>query len=445
MWVSADRMVLPRVRRLPVPPTRLDESVGRDEKARRRPVSDEVRRLRTSALVLMVAAGFMTFGCLYAVFLMTNGPLDMAALWGIVSWVRVQRVAWDGSLLLAVPVTVLVPSVFVVLFASAGPTSPEGEARREATLEVLTDVLWSGLVLGIALAYLAAIPEPGHVDLGGTLLSAGIAIGSALIASTLRVGGTRRDLLVAQATKRRKDLSERAELLGRGLEQCPWARWMSRAGLRHQVVVTAVGVAAVGSPLGVFVVWGMLMRGSDEAVSWGGLVGAVLAMWVFTGGQGLYLMYAWSRHRLALPGSNRLGVLGLAAVPGSIVMVTAAAALSESSGKTRNGALLLVGLLLASDLLALLLNRTLLASVLDYRRLRSLADDTSSQLEFLGAKARANFDAAIHHDPAHGGSQEPRKEEGSVKGEPSILGSTPPWLVMLVVAAAAGWPRRQAR
>lgn len=403
-WVRARihgaRGALRRWGRVPVSPSGLDADVVRDEEVRRRPVDKEVRRLRTTALWLLVGCLFITLALLFGAFAVTHGPVDMALLSGSVAWVREQREEWEGALLLGIPVTVLIPSVFVVAFASTGPeNSGEGWIQREATLEILSDVLWSGLMLGIVLAYLAAIPSKAHVDLGGTLLAVGIAVGCALIASTLRVHGTRRDLLVAHASDRCSDLTRRADSLMNALHQHRIARWMSKPGLRYQLVVLVVGLVAVVCPLGLVAVWSLVTTGPRPPTTMGSFVGSALAILAFTGGQALFLMYALSRRRLALPRSDRLAVAGFAAVPLLVLLIFIAAAALAGSTESRTGALLMLGFLLTSDVVAVLLNKTLLGSVLDYRRLQALEGYARNQLAYLGAPRQAETVAEIHQRP----------------------------------------------
>jgi hypothetical protein len=119
-------------------------------------------------------------------------------------------------------------------------------------------------------------------------------------------------------------------------------------------------------------------------------------------------MYALSRRRLALPRSDRLAVAGFAAVPLLVLLIFIAAAALAGSTESRTGALLMLGFLLTSDVVAVLLNKTLLGSVLDYRRLRALEGYARNQLAYLGAPRQAETVAEIH--------QRPEEQRGPMRG-----------------------------
>lgn len=365
--------------------------IGAREEERRRPIVAELRRvyglamLNLALLMLVLVPGVLL--CAYMSGHGTAAPLHLPE---VVRWVRVERVDWKTEVLLGLPISVLFPSVLTVLLSTA-PTSPGGDsrtAREEAFLEVVRSLLYLGLVLGAAFALLAAIPPEGRSDLPGVLLSVAIAVGCVLLSGTLRVDGTQKDLLVAKALGRREAALKAQLLLKEHLEaHASWATPLLRSGHASHGKVVAIGVILLGTvPAGGLGLWSLTQGHPRSWLSW--LVG-LAGLAGYLGGQALFLVFLGSRRRLATTRREQLTSLGFLLVPAAVLgFSTLVLALVPTDPESRTVLWVFAICLALADGLAILLDRTVFATIVDYRRLSALQSYAEGQAAYLTDERR---------------------------------------------------------
>lgn len=115
----------------------------------------------------------------------------------------------------------------------------------------------------------------------------------------------------------------------------------------------------------------------------------LLVLGVYSGAQALFIVFFASRRRLATTRGEAASSLGFLVVPmGILVLQVLVVALVATTPTGRSAMGVFAGVLMASDLLALLLSRTAFATVLDYRRLATLRSNAASQVEYLNEDLR---------------------------------------------------------
>lgn len=374
------------LRRIPVRPPEIATDVGALEVERRRPIADELRRARIFGLAMLGLIGVLIVPSVLAAVYLSAGPSRALEPGPFFEWVRHERGSWDESLLLGLPVAVLVPSVLTVLFAT-GPSGVNGReqtAREEAFIELIRDLLFFGLCVGTSLALLAAIPAENDSNLPVVALALFIATGCAMLTGTLRTEGTQRDLLIVQAQARRDAaLTERARV---DADVAAYPRWVGSLApcgpVAHTRNLLVLVVAVGAAPALCFMVWIGFVVGGPRSLARFGL--ALLALGLYVGVQAMFIVFGMSQYRLATSRREKLASLFLLAMPGSLlgfqVMLLLAGGLPSPNRDVLSA---FAASLLIADLIALALGRTFVATVLDYRRLTTVAGYAQSQIDFL--------------------------------------------------------------
>lgn len=199
------------------------------------------------------------------------------------SWwdrVREARGSWDTDVLLTIPITVLIPALLTVLFATTGPGAfgqEERTIREQAHLEVLKRIILAGLKIGGCLALFALIPSDNRVYLPDFMLAAGVALACGFMAPMLGQGPTFRRAAIAAATKRISELDEyREDYAARITSERPkWCRWFKNEN-RLSSLLLYVLVAGICSVLGLSAQLVILLISSESLVFFQWLLLAVL-------------------------------------------------------------------------------------------------------------------------------------------------------------------------
>lgn len=374
-----------------------DPEVWAREEEARRPIASEIARVRSGTLWTLAAIGIWLIpSSLWIMYSLTGAFFDPIDLGRFASWVRTERSTWDANVLLGLPVTVLVPGVLAILLASrASSADVEMRSARElAHLETTKLVLSWGLTLGVFLSLLAVIPEAQSADHASQLLGLAIGVACAVFRQLLHIEGTQRDLLVAMAVARREAVLEvRKSLTPQLAQQAPRTTRVLRTGPKATLTLVILGLALVGLPVAIpLSVLGAL--GRDH--SWPQDLGVALFLGLIAASQSLFLLVALSRWRLATSRGERIGACGFALVPVSLAaMAILGAATSSTTSGPNVPSWVLVGCLLLADSIALRINSTAVASVIDYRRLSVLEGYAASQIAWLDGPS---LSSASHGD-----------------------------------------------
>ena len=154
-----------------------------------------------------------------------------------------------------------------------------------------------------------------------------------------------------------------------------------RAGPNSTLTLVILGLALVGLPVAIpLSVLGAL--GGDH--SWLQDLGVAVFVGLIAASQSLFLLVALSRWRLATSRGERIGACGFALVPVSLaaMAIVGAVTASKTSGPNLTS-WVLVGCILLADSIALRINSTAVATVIDYRRLSVLEGYAASQIAWL--------------------------------------------------------------
>lgn len=372
--------------RIPVSRPCPDPDIWAREEEARRPVVSEIARVRNGAVTDLLATTLgLIPGFLWTLYALSGAIFEPIHVSNFAAWVVEERSTWDASVLLGLPVTVLVPGVLTILLAG-GAKSPDGDAwsaRELAHLEATRSVLAWGLALGSFLGLLAVVPQKGAPDHATQLLGLAIGVACSIFRQLLRVEGTQKDLLVAMALARREALIEVRRPLGARLrKELPQATPLLRHGPRATLLLVARGMLRLGVPVlvGLLILFAI---GGLEA--WPKKIGVAVWFALAAASQGLFLLVALSRRRLATNRSERIGAYGFAFVPILLIVLGFVSAIVATATAAESAAVVWVFLssLIVADAVALRANGTNAASVIDYRRLLALEGYVTSQINWL--------------------------------------------------------------
>lgn len=388
----APRTWLSAVRRGPVEPPRLPPGTATQEEDQRRPITAELRQVYKFALLSFTGLTFILVPVLLLTYMSGSGLSQPLSLLDVIEWVRTERTTWRTEILLGLPVTVLFPSVLTVVLTSAFVPAPgtSRSPRQDAYLEIVRNVLHFGLLLSASFAVLAAIPPNGRSDLPVILLAIAIAVGCLLLAGTLPIFGTQKELIIARAKGHYEATdSSLTSLRNYLLARCPKAKGMLRPGWRGQLKAILIGTAMIGIlPALVFGI--LFIHNFGSPPTWVGLVILLVVLVVlgaYLAAQAFYSLYFRSRWRLAATRGEKVSSLAFLAVPVAVLLPSLLTmAFLPPDAPSHEVWSLLVAFVLAlvtADVLAFVLNQTIFATILDIRRLMNLRAWTESQIAYL--------------------------------------------------------------
>lgn len=225
-------------------------------KAQRHRVMAEVATILVKALCVWMALPLlllMTAFRLYA-----DGEPPRSALMITSELVDALRGGMDTSVLIGVPVSVLVPAALVIILEPRMRDEGTGvDVWVEARLEIIGRILSAGLMLGSALALLAAIPSGREAGPAEHLLAIAVALACSLLAVMIGPIGTQRAVIVARRRalrlgvydwrrRARETVRGQAPYLVRLLGQSAFHRTLATCVICLVTLVTAVLFAVIG-------------------------------------------------------------------------------------------------------------------------------------------------------------------------------------------------------
>lgn len=215
--------------------------------------------------------------------------------------VRKERESWDTNVLLTIPVTVLIPAIITLLFATAGRGTfgQEGRTIREqAHFEVLQKIMSAGLVLATVLALLALIPRADGAHLPDIVLALGAALACALLVPMLRPGPTSRRADIVASMMWINLLQETKKECTAKIAAGPlWYGRFQNTNLRSRLLLYTV-VGAICSFFASIVIAVSPFTWANLSISWGRWPIAVVILAVPSGAIGLGVAITTSKWRL---------------------------------------------------------------------------------------------------------------------------------------------------